>query len=247
MIVEFCDASGPDGLFRKYAAFKVGPHIIPSHVFSSHEWTREVANGTSRLSTACARGCSSSTRIPMAPGSRRVFDLAGIDYGRIDYGVAGGVPQVWEINLNATLGRAEGQSRHTGLDPALKALRDSGRDIFHAQLRSAFLALDAYPPGAVERRSSTGRCRRGCASDARRPPAARSGSPAGWSGSTTIRSVNRPVEALLFAAAPPLTRHGAAKNAAAQYLANRLNAGSLLIRTAASGPPGPGARASRCW
>ena len=62
--------------------------------------------------------------------------------------MAGGVPQAWEINLNATLGRAEGQSRHTKLDPALKALRDSGREIFHAQLRSAFLALDLQPAAA---------------------------------------------------------------------------------------------------
>jgi hypothetical protein len=80
-----------------------------------------------------------------------VFELAGIDYGRVDYGVADGVPQVWEINLNATLGRAEGQSRHTNLPPALKALRDSGRDIFHAQLRAAFLELDLQQaPGPVD-------------------------------------------------------------------------------------------------
>ena len=90
---------------------------------------------------------------PHAAWLARVFDLAGIEYGRVDYGVAGGVPQVWEINLNATIGRAEGQSRHTNLPPALKALRDSGRDIFHAQLRAAFLELDLHPAAGPWKRT----------------------------------------------------------------------------------------------
>jgi hypothetical protein len=146
MIVEFCDTSGPDGLFRKYAAFKVGAHIIPSHVFASKHWTVKSVQNEPTLASV-EEGLQFQRENPHAAWLARVFELAGIDYGRIDYGVAGGVPQVWEINLNATLGRAVGQSRHTGLDPALKALRDSGRDIFHAQLRSAFLALDLLPQG----------------------------------------------------------------------------------------------------
>jgi hypothetical protein len=33
-----------------------------------------------------------------------VFDLAGVDYGRIDYSMAGGRPVVWEINTNPWYG-----------------------------------------------------------------------------------------------------------------------------------------------
>jgi len=147
MIVEYCDVSGSDGLFRKYAAFKVGSHIIPSHVFASHQWAlKSMDNQPTEASVQ--EGLQFQRENPHAAWLTRVFEIAGIDYGRVDYGVAGGVPQVWEINLNATLGRAEGQSRHTGLPPALKALRDSGRDIFHAQLRAAFLELDLHPAGA---------------------------------------------------------------------------------------------------
>jgi hypothetical protein len=143
MIVEYCDVSGHDGLFRKYAAFKVGAHIIPSHAFASPHWTvKSVQNQPTEASVQ--EGLQFQRENPHGAWLARVFELAGIDYGRVDYGVADGVPQVWEINLNATLGRAEGQSRHTGLPPALKALRDSGRDIFHAQLRAAFLELDLY-------------------------------------------------------------------------------------------------------
>ena len=143
MIVEYCDVSGRDGLFRKYAAFKVGTHLIPSHVFASTAWAvKSTKNEPTEASVQ--EGLQFQRENPHAAWLARVFELAGIEYGRVDYGVAGGVPQVWEINLNATLGRAEGQSRHAGLPPALKALRDSGRDIFHAQLRAAFLELDLH-------------------------------------------------------------------------------------------------------
>jgi hypothetical protein len=160
MIVEYCDVSGPDGLFRKYAAFKVGPHIIPSHVFASPHWTvKSVQNQPTEASVQ--EGLQFQRENPHAAWLTQVFELAGIDYGRVDYGVADGAPQVWEINLNATLGRAEGRSRHTGLPPALKALRDSGRDIFHAQLRAAFLALDLCSTAArVETRVDAALLRR---------------------------------------------------------------------------------------
>jgi hypothetical protein len=152
MIVEYCDVSGPDGLYRKYAAFKVGAHIIPSHVFAAQNWiVKSTQNEPTEASVQ--EGLQFQRENPHAAWLARVFDLAGIDYGRVDYGVADGVPQVWEINLNATLGRAEGQSRHTNLPAPLKALRDSGRDIFHAQLRSAFLELDLQQaPDRVEAR-----------------------------------------------------------------------------------------------
>jgi hypothetical protein len=38
---------------------------------------------------------------------RRAFDLAGIDYGRADYGVVDGRVEIWEINTNPYLIRPE--------------------------------------------------------------------------------------------------------------------------------------------
>ena len=148
MIVEYCDVSGPDGLFRKYAAFRVGAHIIPSHVFAAPGWTvKSTQNEPTEASVQ--EGLQYQRENPHAAWLARVFDLAGIEYGRVDYGVANGLPQVWEINLNATIGRAQGQSRHANLPQGVRALRDSGRDIFHAQLRAAFIELDLHPGTAT--------------------------------------------------------------------------------------------------
>jgi hypothetical protein len=41
--------------------------------------------------------------IPHREELRQIFDLAGITYGRIDYGLRAEKIQVWEINLNPTL------------------------------------------------------------------------------------------------------------------------------------------------
>ena len=40
---------------------------------------------------------------PHAREIARIFELARIDFGRIDYGLLDGRPQVWEINTNPTM------------------------------------------------------------------------------------------------------------------------------------------------
>ena len=141
MIVEYCDASGPDGLFRKYAAFRVGSRIIPCHLFTSREWSVKAGQDD-----VTERGLDDALTYfeenPHAAWLRRVFEVARIDYGRVDYGVCGGVPQVWEINLTPTLGHASGRSRHANLPSDLKRRREASRQTFHDRLMSAFLTLD---------------------------------------------------------------------------------------------------------
>ena len=90
---------------------------------------------------------------PHAAWLRRVFDLARIDYGRVDYGMSRGVPQVWEINLTPTLGHGSGRSRHTDLPSDLKTRREESRQMIHERLMSAFLALDER--GGDERAHAT--------------------------------------------------------------------------------------------
>ena len=37
---------------------------------------------------------------PFGPAMLNVFNIAGIDYGRVDFGLVGGRPQIYEINSN---------------------------------------------------------------------------------------------------------------------------------------------------
>lgn len=141
MIVEFCDTAGAGGLFRKYAAFNVGDNIIPAHVMVSHRWS--VKSDANELDESRIReGIKYIEDNPHEAWLRKVFSIAKTGYGRVDYGVVDGVPQVWEINLNPTIGRGSGEQRPTVLGPDLISLREAGREIFHARLRAAFVALD---------------------------------------------------------------------------------------------------------
>jgi len=79
---------------------------------------------------------------PHAIQLAEIFEIAGIDYGRIDYSIKDGRIQTWEINLNATIGRGVGPSGGKG--PAeLRPLRSETREYFFDRFREAWDAADA--------------------------------------------------------------------------------------------------------
>ena len=104
MIVEFGAQPGSDGYYRKFGAYRVGERIFPQHCFISTNWFLKY--GDSLLPEHYAEHLAYVEDNPHAGELRRLFDGAKIDYGRIDYTVAGGRLQVFEINTNpAVLGR----------------------------------------------------------------------------------------------------------------------------------------------
>ena len=106
LIVEYCAEASERQLYRKYAAYSVEGEVIPRHLMVSREW---VVKANSRVDEDAHR---EEERLyldtnPHAEWIRRVFSLARIDYGRIDYGIVGGRPQAYEINTNPTIISAE--------------------------------------------------------------------------------------------------------------------------------------------
>jgi hypothetical protein len=118
--VEYSAEPGPDGLFRKYAAFSVNGEIIPRHVMFSKGWLVKGATKTVNEATE-AEQRAYTLENPHAEWIRSVFELARIDYGRIDYGIIAGRFQAFEINSNATIvptevtERSERNERFTAL------------------------------------------------------------------------------------------------------------------------------------
>jgi len=105
LIVEYCDTTAADGLTRKYGALRVGPHILPRHVFIGRGWMLKSttdSDGVPREEMARIERAYMADN-PHAAQLMARFELAGIEYGRIDYGVRGGRVQVWEINTNPTV------------------------------------------------------------------------------------------------------------------------------------------------
>ena len=101
LAVEFCQTADSDGLCRKYGAFYVAGRVIPRHVFCDTELSI-------KYEAVVTPGTREEERIflrtnPHAEEIKRIFELANIDYGRIDYGFKDGRMQVWEINTNPML------------------------------------------------------------------------------------------------------------------------------------------------
>lgn len=103
LVVEFVDVRNAQGLYEKYSALRVGDTLIANdlsvhtdwvckgeaHEFSSEEWQR--------------RDLDFQHRNPHSAALWPVFQLAGIEYGRVDYAFSGGRLQVFEINTNPYL------------------------------------------------------------------------------------------------------------------------------------------------
>ena len=99
VITEFRDVRDQNGIFRKYGAFYINKTIIPRHLFFSRHWVQKEATEITEIDTAKEES-EYLTNNPHEHALKDIFSIAGIDYGRIDYGINNGEIQVWEINTN---------------------------------------------------------------------------------------------------------------------------------------------------
>jgi hypothetical protein len=96
--VEFCETRGPDGLYRKYGACRVGERVFARHLFFDPEWMVKLnAEAPEEL---LAEEREFVADFPDREEVRRLFEIAGIEYGRIDYSRTPDGLVVWEVNSN---------------------------------------------------------------------------------------------------------------------------------------------------
>jgi len=101
IIVEFCAELDRDGFYRKYGAFNIGGKIIPQHILRSRGWNVK-RSGLQSDDAFAAEELAYARDNPHAAELQKIFSIAGIDFGRIDYGLVNGGIQTYEINSNAT-------------------------------------------------------------------------------------------------------------------------------------------------
>jgi hypothetical protein len=98
LLVEYCDTKGPDGLYRKFSSFVVGGRVVPCHVDCSRGWMVKDTDIVDE--SIMAQELDYVRNNPHREWLEETFRLAGVQYGRIDYSLLNGSPQVWEINTN---------------------------------------------------------------------------------------------------------------------------------------------------
>ena len=101
LIVEFSDTADARGIYRKYGAFIVGDRIFPKSLQFSRCWVQKSAD--LRDPDLLREEVQYVEHNPHEQMLRKIFALARIQYGRMDYVILDGRVQVWEINTNPTI------------------------------------------------------------------------------------------------------------------------------------------------
>jgi hypothetical protein len=122
------------------AAYRVGDAIIPVQFLRGRHWVLKWEEAD-HSEEAMTEQLDYVRRNPHEAWVRRAFELAGIEYGRIDYGVCGEHLALWEINLNPTPGPTRGRAPLL-LPPPAEALVQDARRLFHSMMEPALRALD---------------------------------------------------------------------------------------------------------
>lgn len=103
LIVEFAAQPVRPGLYRKLASFRVGKTTFAHTCVHDDQWVAKMG----KLGIAPPELYEDEFRIvrddPYAKALAAAFDIAGIDYGRVDFGLIDGKATIYEINSNPAI------------------------------------------------------------------------------------------------------------------------------------------------
>lgn len=141
IVVEFEDIRDDKGLYHKFGAYRVGNSIVPRSMQFSPDWIVK-HNPKNRPFQDDTLRREFLQQNPHAKEAMRTFELAHVDYGRMDYSLKDGRMQVWEINDNPVLIGDPNEKR----DPVRQVLQDTFADA----MRDAMVELDRGSPEGEE-------------------------------------------------------------------------------------------------
>lgn len=132
--VEFRAERDPQGRYRKYGAFRIGERVMAHHIHVADDWMVKSVS-TTFTEVDIADELAFVTGNPHAEVLERACRVAGVDYGRIDYGLVEGRVEIYEMNTNPVLPK---------MQP--RAERHERRAIARANQVAALAALDRPLP-----------------------------------------------------------------------------------------------------
>jgi hypothetical protein len=142
IVVEFTDYRSSDGLYRKYGAFRIGSRVVCDHICIGPNWYLRDFEDMPDMQTdpvLIAEELEYVRSNRCATEALEIFEIAGIQYGRLDFGIVDGRLQVWEINSAPELLKL----RYFREDLRLKRPQAC---LLSERLYEAFAALDAAGP-----------------------------------------------------------------------------------------------------
>lgn len=158
LIVEYCHTADAAGVYAKYSAMILGSRIVPRSLTLNRDWVTKF-EGRITDPPAAEADLRYVDNNPHEAWLRRVCELGGVEYGRVDYGVLDGRLQLWEINTNPTIGADLAHEAPTteileaadrGPDADARRLMQRGNLRFYARLREAWEDLSGATRDAMD-------------------------------------------------------------------------------------------------
>lgn len=149
LVVEFCDTANDRGEYRKYSAHYVNGELATQFLHVDLHWMVKDAASTFRdewvfEEREFIRENSHAAEIS------QVFEIAKIDFGRLDYGLLNGKLQVWEINTNPSLDDLPNQRKVPSKPQRIKKLQEPGQKIFFERFHRILESIDSpHDPNAM--------------------------------------------------------------------------------------------------
>lgn len=101
VFVEYAAEPDPDsGKMRKHACYGVAGTMIRALSVTEEGWMAKFGTVGAARAQDYAADLAEQGDYPHADLMRRVFDLAGADFGRIDFGLVRGRAEIYELNTN---------------------------------------------------------------------------------------------------------------------------------------------------
>ena len=132
IVIEFCAEAFADGVWRRHATFRIGDAVQFHDIVSEGTWNVKYGQRGLVDEATYAEDHEKLISNFKADALREAFDIAAIDYGRADFGMVDGRPQVYEINTNPCI---------HGMRPHASPIRSRSMALARETLARDFIAL----------------------------------------------------------------------------------------------------------
>lgn len=149
LVVEYSGEEASPGIWYRGSAYRAGDDIIAHHMALDDKWLVKDGFDAGRLRSFDHREAFLARERAFVGDNehaqllRRVFDIAGLEYGRADFGFVDNRLQIYEINTNPN--HASEEAVFGNIHPD----REESQRSSERRLREAIANLDTAPDGSV--------------------------------------------------------------------------------------------------
>jgi len=104
LIVEFAAQPVRPGHYRKFSCFRIGQASFAHWCVDDNQWIAKIGRRDITPPELYDEELRIVRENPYGPAVAAAFDVAGIEYGRADFGLVNGKVQLYEINSNPEMG-----------------------------------------------------------------------------------------------------------------------------------------------